>query len=331
MKIEEIISAMRDVKYSDLHVRVGSPIAARIFGDIKYLPDYGVIEAQDMIDFRNAHTSHAGQTHWNESGDSDSAMTISGMRLRAAFYKSDTGESITFRRMNDSPPNLKDLNAPSAILKALEMHAGMVLVTGPTGSGKTTTLAAMVNHLVSTKPVHVLTLEDPIEYRYESSIGLVSQRQIGRDSGSFASGLRAALREDPDIILIGEMRDPETISLALAAAETGHLVLGTLHTRSAAGTISRIVDTMPSEQQNVVRTQLADALKMVVSQQLIQRSDGQGRVGAYEMMITNTPISNLIREGKLFQIESFIQMGKNEGMQTMEHAVSTLKSKGMIR
>jgi twitching motility protein PilT len=225
---------------------------------------------------------------------------------------------------------MKDLNCPPVFKSILQEKKGMVLVTGPTGSGKSTTLAAMIDYINETDHGHILTIEDPIEFVHQNKKSIVNQREVGNHTMSFKNALKAALREDPDIILVGEMRDLETIGLAMTAAETGHLVFGTLHTMSAPKTIDRIIDSFPEEQQSQVRVMLSESLKAVVSQTLLKKSGGKGRVAAHEIMINNTAIQNLIREGKTFQVKSTMQTSVNLGMQTMETAVERLLSLGTI-
>lgn len=330
VRIQDVLTSIVEMPFSDIHLRVGRHPALRTYGQVAVLGDLPEVTQEAMDSFREEFTNAIEKEYWQKNGDTDCALSYGGMRLRAAFFKSDTGDSLCMRRISESIPSLEQLNAPKSLYKAADFHSGMVLVTGPTGSGKSSTLAAIVNHINENNQYHILTLEDPIEFRHPSKKSVVSQRQVGRDAKSFATALKAALREDPDVILIGELRDPESISLALSAAETGHLVLGTLHTRSAIGTIGRIVDTMPAEAQNSVRAQLAESLKMVISQQLLLRIDGKGRAAAHEVMMTSTPIANLIREGRLAQVESYIQAGRSEGMQTMEQAVAVLKAQRLV-
>ena len=236
----------------------------------------------------------------------ESAVTISGLRFRANFYKTLNGPAAVLRRVESKIPEMGQFDLPDVLYDIIDMHKGLVLVTGPTGSGKSTTLA-IVNEINKTRTANIITVEDPVEFIHTDQKSIVSHREVGKQTQSFASALKAALREDPDVILVGEMRDLETVSLALTAAETGHLVFGTLHTSGAPNTINRIIDVFPPEQQAQIRAQLSTSLKMVVTQRLLKTKDGLGRVGAFEVMKCNAPIQNLIREAKIHQIPSIMQ------------------------
>ncbi len=238
--------------------------------------------------------------------------------------------AAVLRAIPSQVPTLDELGLPEIVTRFSGLSKGLVLVTGPTGSGKSTTLAAMIDWINSTQPSHVLTIEDPIEFIHQSKTALINQREIGHSCLNFADGLKYALREDPDVILIGELRDLETMALALTAAETGHLVLATLHTRGAAASIDRIIDSFAANQQSMIRTMLAESLAGVVSQTLLKRADGKGRVGAYEIMVVNHAISNLIREGKVFQIESVMQTARKEGMVLLPQSVKSLLDRGLV-
>jgi twitching motility protein PilT len=261
----------------------------------------------------------------------DCAYGIEGVgRFRINVFKDRLGYSVALRMISYQIPSIEELGLPEIVKKLVMLPRGLVLVTGPTGSGKSTTLAAMVDWINTNRAEHILTIEDPIEYIHTSKQSIINQREIGNHTHSFSNALRAALREDPDVILIGEMRDLETISLAVRAAETGHLVFATLHTSSAAGTIDRLIDVFPAEQQAQVRTQLSHSLKAVLSQTLLARRDGQGRVVAMEAMLVTPGVANLIRESKTSQIYSAIQTGKNIGMQTLESALAELYNRDVI-
>ena len=228
------------------------------------------------------------------------------------------------------PPSLESLGFPALVSSLTRYHQGLILVTGPSGCGKSTTLASMIDHINKQEKVHIITVEDPIEFVHSNRLASVTQRQVKRDTENFATALRAALREDPDVILIGEMRDLETISMAITAAETGHLVFGTLHTKNAAKTVDRIVDAFPPSQQNQIRTMLSESLRAVICQQLVPRTDGKGRVPAYEILLTNLAVSNLIRDAKTFQIPSVMQIASKEGMILMDQCLSRLVSSKTI-
>lgn len=238
--------------------------------------------------------------------------------------------ALVLRVINSVTPQIGDLHLPQSIARILELQEGLVLVTGPTGSGKSTTLAAIINELNQTRSSHIITIEDPIEYLHTPKNCIVNQREIGADSVSYARALKAALREDPDIILVGEMRDLESISIAITAAETGHLVLSTLHTIGAAKTIDRLIDVFPPQQQQQIRAQLSLVLKSVISQRLLPTADGKGRVAAFEMMFVSSAVSNLIREGRTANISQTIQTGMNQGMITMEKSIDDLLRRGVI-
>lgn len=266
-----------------------------------------------------------------ETWDIDAAVLFENrVRIRVNAFKQTNGISIIMRVIKNQIPDMQSLGLPDEISRILTMKDGLVLVSGPTGSGKTTTLAAIVNELNRTKKLHIITIEDPIEYLHTSKECMINQREVGTDCSSYASALRAALREDPDIILVGEMRDLESISIALTAAETGHLVLSTLHTIGAAKTIDRLIDVFPTSQQQQIRMQISMSLRAVVSQRLLDKRNGTGRVGAFEVMFVNNAISNLIRENKTANINHMIQTGAADGMKTMEKSIEELFSKGII-
>ena len=255
---------------------------------------------------------------------------LGDLRFRANFYKTLNGTGAVLRRVETKAPLMDDLNLPPILYELLDTHKGLVLVTGPTGSGKSTTQAAIINQINEARQSNIITIEDPVEFVHKDKKSIISQREVGKQTNSFANALKAALREDPDVILVGELRDLETISLALTAAETGHLVFGTLHTSGAPNTINRIIDVFPPEQQGQIRAQLSESLKMVVTQKLFKKKDGSGRVGAFEIMVCNAPIKNLIREAKIHQIPSVMQTAQREGMITMEKSIEDLIGTGVI-
>lgn len=269
-------------------------------------------------------------TGFLEQGDADFAMNVGNLRFRVNAFKSSSGNCAIMRLIPNSPPSIANLNLPSVVEEICSLRHGLVLVTGATGSGKSTSLAAMIRHINETRQHNIITIEDPIEFIHQPLSCNIVQRQVGKDTTSFARSLRGALRQDPDVILVGELRDLETIRLALTAAETGHLVFATLHTSSAPGAITRILDVFPAEQQAQIKTQLAQSLRMVLTQALHRTLDGAGRVASFEVLINNTPVSNMIREGKVHQLSNVMQTGRSVGMVTMEHSLAELKKAGRI-
>ena len=267
---------------------------------------------------------------FQDTHELDSSVTLSGLRFRANFYKTIHGPAAVLRRVESVIPSMEQFDLPPVLYDIIDMHKGLVLVTGPTGSGKSTTLAAIVNEINKTRTSNIITVEDPVEFIHKDLKSIVSHREVGKQTQTFATALKAALREDPDVILVGEMRDLETVSLALTAAETGHLVFGTLHTSGAPSTINRIIDVFPPEQQAQIRAQISTSLKMVVTQRLLKTKDGQGRCGAFEVMKCTPPIQNLIREAKIHQIPSIMQTAVKEGMITMTKSLEELVKAGKI-
>lgn len=325
----EIIRDARKKGASDIHISEAMPLWYRVNGrlreaELQPSPEEVRSLLLSLLSERHRAAFEAGE-------DADFSLeTPEGERQRVNVFRQQKKLAATIRLLNGRIPSLEDLKMPTILYEMAKQPRGLILVTGPTGSGKSTTLAAMIEYLNRNLDRHVITIEDPIEYRYESKRSLIHQREVGEDVGSFASALRSALREDPDVILVGEMRDLETISTALTAAETGHLVLSTLHTISADKTIDRIIDVFPPNQQQQVRIQLASVLECIVSQQLIRREDGRGRVAALEVLFANTAIRNMIRENKTYQIISTMQTGKRQGMQTMDDAIYELFLRGDI-
>ena len=317
-KIDTLFKMMQQQGASDLHISTGAPPILRLHGEMVRVksPDLTNEQAQALL-FEILDDEQIRQ--FEETRDLDFAYAIPGVaRFRGNILDTHRGIAGVFRLIPSEILTAEQLNLPEGVLKMTRFNKGLVLVTGPTGSGKSTTLAAMIDLINRTRKEHILTLEDPLEFVHENKLSLLNQRQIGTHSDSFASALKAALREDPDIILVGEMRDLETIQLAMSAAETGHLVFGTLHTNSAPKTVDRIIDVFPKDAQEQVRAMLSESLKGVVCQQLLRTADGKGRVAALEIMLGNAAIGNLIREGKTFQIPSIIQTAKGEGMQLMD-------------
>lgn len=330
--LEDILRFVVQQGASDLHLSSGLPPMIRLHGDIKRinLPAMSSEEIQKLVmDYMKDNYKKV----FEETNDVDFSFAIPGLaRFRANVFRqdrSDEGVGCVFRTIPSEIKSLEDLNTPAIFKKLAEQPRGLVLVTGPTGSGKSTTLAAMIDYINSNHEGHVLTIEDPIEFVHQPKKCLINQREVGRHTNSFASALKASLREDPDVILVGEMRDIETISLALTAAETGHLVFGTLHTSSAAKTIDRIIDVFPAADKEMVRSMLSESLVGVISQTLLKKTGG-GRVAAHEIMVANPAIRNLIREAKIAQMYSTIQTGTKEGMQTLDQCLKNLVDAGVI-
>lgn len=314
---------------SDLHLSAGVPPIIRVDGDVKRInmPALQHKLVHSMVyDIMNDRQ----RKEFEEFLETDFSFEIPNLaRFRVNAFNQNRGCAAVFRTIPSKILTLEDLGCPR-IFKDISMHPrGLVLVTGPTGSGKSTTLAAMIDYVNDTKPNHILTIEDPIEFVHESKKSLINQREVHRDTLGFSQALRSALREDPDVILLGEMRDLETIRLALTAAETGHLVFGTLHTSSAAKTVDRIVDVFPGEEKEMVRSMLSESLRAVISQTLLKRTGG-GRIAAHEIMIGTPAIRNLIREGKIAQMYSTIQTGQSQGMQTLDQNLQDLMKQGFI-
>jgi twitching motility protein PilT len=326
-KLEEL--AKNNKKISDFHIRSGWPLAFRQTGEIHKVPEV-VVKAQDLQDLLSTNCNEVEMKRFNDTHELDSSVTLSGLRFRANFYKTINGPAAVLRRVESVIPEMGQFDLPQALYDIIDMHKGLVLVTGPTGSGKSTTLAAIINEINKTRTSNIITVEDPVEFIHKDVKSIVSHREVGKQTQTFASALKAALREDPDVILVGEMRDLETVSLALTAAETGHLVFGTLHTSGAPNTINRIIDVFPPEQQAQIRAQISTSLKMVVTQRLLKTKDGQGRCGAFEVMKCTAPIQNLIREAKIHQIPSIMQTAVKDGMITMAKSLEDLVKAGKI-
>lgn len=325
--MEHIITKAAEMKASDIHIVCGIPVRFRVDGELTDM-DSHVVTEEECVNYAKAFGEEAFRIT-KEVGEADLAVTVCGRRLRVNVFMQQEKFSLALRMLNDKIPNLEDLNLPAVVSTFPEYKNGLILVTGETGSGKSTTLAALLNRINQTSNKHIITLEDPIEYVYTPEKCVINQREVGRDTKSFASGLRAALREDPNVVLVGEMRDFETIETALTAAETGHLVFGTIHTNSASDAVDRIVDVFPEERQRQIRLQLSMSLKAVVSQQLLKKKGG-GRVAACEIMIVDHAIANLIREAKTPQIRNALQTSAALGSITMENAVAKLLREGTI-
>jgi twitching motility protein PilT len=324
MNIFELLDKAVLQKASDLHLTAGTWPTMRINGKLQRIGEE-ILSCDDTKALTEQFLTANQLAHLNSLGELDFAYTSSNSgRFRVNAYKQRESYAMAIRMISSRIPSMEELGLPP-ILKDLAMkQRGLILVTGPTGSGKTTTLASMLDFINKNRQCHILTLEDPIEYLHKHNLSIINQREIGNDTQSFGNALRAALRQDPDVVLVGEMRDLETISIALTAAETGHLVLSTLHTIGAAKTIDRVIDVFPPHQQEQIRVQLASVLEAIISQQLTPTVEGNRRVAAHEIMIANTAVKNLIREGKSFQIQNMIQTGSKLGMQSMDYSLSQL-------
>jgi len=329
--LEELLIRTAELGASDLHLTVGTAPVVRLYGDLVRLEGYPELDAERAEAIIESILTEVHHEMFEAEGAVDFAYAIPGVaRFRVNAYRRRDGVGAAFRLIPEKVNSLEALGVPPQVADLGLLPRGLVLVTGPTGSGKSSTLAAVVDQVNRTRPCHILTIEDPIEYVHDHHLAVVNQREIGQDATSFSSALRSALRQDPDVILVGELRDLETVATALTAAETGHLVLATLHTRSAPETVERMIDVFPPHQQHQVRSQLASSLQGVVTQQLLKRADGTGRAVACEILIATPAIRNLVREGKAHMIASAMQGGGQHGMQTMDQALATLTRRGTI-
>ncbi|MCH2038300.1 MAG: PilT/PilU family type 4a pilus ATPase [Rickettsiales bacterium] len=358
----KILYYAQNFRLSDIHILSDQPIAIRVNGQILIQKDDFITRAdvkgfiRQILDEQRYQPAHehnnadivislgeaSFKVNINDSSvepvpsysksqidDLDIVISIEDIRFRINIYNTITGPAMVLRKIHTVIPEIESLGLPPSVIEVTKEKNGLVLITGATGAGKSTSIAAIINRINETRSENIITIEDPVEFVHTCKSSIVSQREIGKDTSSFAQALRSALREDPDVILVGELRDLETISLALTAAETGHLVFGTLHTNGAPNTINRILDVFPPNQQNQARTQLSQSLRLVVTQQLIKRIDKDQRVAAFEVMVNNA-VSNLIRENKVFQIEQVMQTGKGAGMITMKDSLNRLHELGII-
>lgn len=323
LNLDEIVRIAKDKGSSDIHISPDGPLMIRVDGNLVPITE-GYLTAEDTEELAKGMLS---QKHWNillEKGEVDCSHSVEGCaRMRVNAFREKGGYAMVFRLLAVDIPKAETLGIPKSVMELTHKRRGLVVVTGATGSGKSTSLAAMIDVIARTYPKNIITLEDPIEYVHSYHKSAIVQREIGQDTESYANALRAALRQDPDVILVGEMRDLETISTAITAAETGHLVFSTLHTNSAASTVDRIIDVFPPHQQQQIRVQLANVLEGVIAQQLLPKQHG-GRVAAFEVMLGTSAVRNMIREGKTHQIPSILQTSKREGMQTMDDAIIEL-------
>lgn len=330
MDLLNLINYAIGKRASDIHITVGVPAMLRVDGQLSYFGEKS-LSPQDTEELVKEILNEEQMAFLEKEGEIDSSHSRPGIgRFRVNAYKQRGSYAIALRIIPLTIPTMEELGLPIIVRELARLPRGLVLVTGPTGSGKSTTLASMIDIINQERNCHILTLEDPIEYLHKHGKSMVNQREIGLDSNSFSNALRAALRQDPDVILVGEMRDLETISIALTAAETGHLVLSTLHTVGSAKTIDRVIDVFPPHQQQQVRVQLASVMQAIISQQLLPKARGEGRIAAFETMIATPAIRNLIREEKIHQIDTIIQTSRQQGMQTMDNSLLDLYQRGII-
>ncbi len=329
--IRDILYAAKEAGASDVHITVGIPPKMRVNGELVSLDSFGKMLPKDTLIIADSIMNDTQKKLFEAAGQHDMSFSIPEIgRFRVNVFKQRGSVALAMRVVSTVIPSYEKLGIPRSVVELYSRKRGLVLVTGPTGSGKSTTLASIIDLINKEREAHVITLEDPIEYLYHHNKSIVNQREIGLDSDSYAAALRAALREDPDVILVGEMRDLETISTAITAAETGHLVFSTLHTIGAASTVDRIIDVFPPHQQQQIRIQLANVLEAVISQQLIPTADGNARVGAFEVMHCNSAVRNMIREGKTHQLITVMQTNRKMGMITMDEAIIQLYQKRII-
>ena len=329
--LDPLLLDMRNVGASDLHLVVGQPPKYRIDGEVRVVDGHNALSEDDLADLLFEICSEDQRKRYEANLDFDFAYGIADQaRYRCNYFFQRTGYGAVMRLIPTKIQTLLDLNLPDVLATLTELRSGLVLVTGPTGSGKSTTLAAMIDHINRRQRRHIVTIEDPVEFVHRNQRSIITHREVGAHTDSFANALRAVTRQDADVVLVGEMRDLETIALAISAASMGMLVYGTLHTNSAPKTIDRIIDVFPSDQQAQVRTMLAESIRGIVAQQLLRKKSGRGRVAAFEILLGSHAVSNIIREGKIEKIVSVLQSGRREGMQSMDDALDALVQEGTI-
>lgn len=331
LKLSKIFRTAIQYKASDIYITTGSKPILRINGDLIRIEEHEPFSKKMAEEFLLEIMTDEQKRHFAKKLDLDFSMDLEGIaRFRVNMFVQRKGMGAIFRVIPNKIFTMDELNLPEQLKKIPQFHNGLVIVTGPTSSGKSTTLSAIVNEINLNMSKHIITIEDPIEFIHESQKSVIDQREVGTHTLSFQRALKASLREDPDVILIGEMRDLETISLAITAAETGHLVLGTLHTSGAAESIDRIIDAFPASQQNQIRAQLSEALKAVIWQNLLKTKDRKGRIGAFEILFGNHAVANMIRKGNTHQIDSIIETSTQEGMQTMKKSLQDLMEADLV-
>ncbi len=331
LHIDDLLRMLVESEASDLHLRVGEPPVMRIHGELKRVPGMPPLTDRDMYDLLYVMMTEDRKVRFEQNMELDMSYAVPGLsRFRVNIFRQQGHIGAVMRVIPFKIRTIDDLMLPPVVKDLCLLPRGLILVTGPTGSGKSTSLAAMIHHINSLRPKHIITIEDPIEYLHSDIVAAINQREIGVDTHSFQAALKHVMRQNPDIILVGEMRDLETISLAITAAETGHLVFGTLHTTDAPQTVDRIIDVFEPDAQQQIRMQLSVTLRAVISQTLLPRADGAGRVAAFEVMVATPAIGTLIREGKTYQMYTDIQTGSQHGMQTLDTHLLKLTSQGLI-
>ncbi len=330
LHIDDLFNQMLEMKASDMHLKSGRVPVVRLDGAITQMPNRPVLSSEELMKMFEGIMPERYQEEFRQTNDTDFAYALPGKaRMRCNVFRDIAGVGAVFRQIPSKVLTVQDLNLPQACLDFCQFDKGLVVVTGPTGSGKSTTLAAMIDWINANRDDHIITIEDPVEFVHKDKKCLINQREIGTHTKGFKSALRAALREDPDIVLVGEMRDLETVAIAIETAETGHLVFGTLHTNTAPSTVDRLIDQFPTDRQAQVRVMLSESLKGVVAQTLLKKKGG-GRVAALEILVVTPAVANLIREGKTFQIASIMQTGKSLGMQTLNDTLLELVKNGVV-
>jgi twitching motility protein PilT len=331
LQIHDLIKLAIERRASDIHISAGERPALRIDGEITRLMQYPVLGSDEAKRIVYSIMKEKYRAHFETNLETDFAVSFKGLsRFRVNVFTQSRGAGMVLRQIPSKIPTMEQLNLSSVFERIANFSKGLVLVTGPTGSGKSTTLAAIIDHINRNQQCHILTVEDPVEFVHQPQKSIINHREVGTDTKSFTNALRSALREDPDVILVGELRDLETVALAISAAETGHLVFGTMHTNSSPETVDRIIDQFPHEQQAQIRTMISSSLMAVVSQALVPKAAEPGRVAVQEIMLCNPAVRNLIRENKIFQIPSIMQASKGDGMQTMEMAAKDLAMRRKI-